>query len=579
MSNKFDQLLTMNNLQFNLDKIAGSIEEGSLKEFLKQEKNRRELRKRNRDEFNSKELNQAYSYYWRKMKEFESLELREQLEKTFELYIDLCNRFDPLSYGEIVWEYMDVLDPYSPEGAEDEFPPYSSVTEVDSESNYYLSQAKMLYLYNRMCEKLKYLVKMVRKRGGVKRVEEAARGAGCAKNVFAEAVKETMEESVASIEDYEMPPEEDDATCDYLEGSNCKLEENPKEEWEPDETYVLQEYEFRKTTELSSLHLKVGEYLYEARCILEEQKDKEGRYKALGVLWDDIDKENGGYVDDRARVPDEEDLYKIGVKTGLIEPVEKMRRTDVLRNYLDRVEKVTGAGENVTNTGWSWEPAERLYPAVVVLYWLRYSIREEMRNLHRQMRRYKDVEKHRFAVHGCWEKKIDWASGTVKMVYEEKQGYETDEDLDRPDLPRWITGEQVEEMDVDKKPEEEKPEEEKPEEGKQEINSIPISQDKARKLFRALSNERVGWLSAPIDEDEFVNVLMHKPAGRRIKLKKLCQVRHVTKKHLFPDKKLKHSEWELIKQLFEAENGTMGRVEKANKPPENSEILDKMMDE
>lgn len=561
----------MNNLQFNFDKIAGSIEEGSLKEFLKQEENRRELRKSNGDEFNSKELNQAYSYYWRTMKEFESLELREQLEKTFELYNDLCNRFDPLSYGEVVWDCMDGMVWYSPEGAEDEFPPYSS---VESESNYCLSQAKMLYLYKRMCEKLIYLVKMVRKRGGEKRVEEAASGAGSAKNVFAEAVKETMEESVASIEDYGIPPEEDDATCDYLEGSNCKLEENPKEEWEPDESKVIKEYEYRKTTELSSLHLKVGEYLYEARCILEEQKDKEARYKALGVLWDDIDKENGGYVDDRACVPDNEALYKIGVKTGLIEPVEKMRRTDVLRNYLDRVEKVIGAGEYVTNTGWSWEPAERLYPAVVVLRWLLYSIREEMRNLHRQMRRYKDVEKHRFAVHGYWSNEIDLASGTVKMVYVEKQGYKTDEDLDRPDLPRWITGEQVEEMDVDKKPEEEKPEE-----VKQEINSIPISQDKARKLFRALSDERVGWLLAPMNEDEFVNVLMHNPAGKKIKFKNLRQVRHVTKKHLFPDKKMKHSEWELIKQLFEVENGKMERAEFPKKSPKNSEILDEMMDE
>ena len=557
----------MNNLQFNFDKIAGAIEEGSLREFLKQEENRRKSRKRNRDEFNSKELNQAYRYYWRTMKEFESLELREQLEKTFELYNDLCNRFDPLSYSEVVWECMDGMVWYSPEGAEDEFPPYSS---VESESSYCLSQAKMLYLYKRMCEKLIYLVKMVRKRGGGKRVEEAASGAGSAKNVFAEAVKETMEESVASIEDYGIPPEEDDATCDYLEGSNCKLEEKPKEEWEPDESNVIKEYESRKTTELSSLHLKVEEYLYEARCILEEQKDKEARYKALGVLWDDIDKENGGYVDDRACVPDEEDMYKIGVKTGLIEPVEKMRRTDVLRNYLDRVEKVTGAGDDVTNMGgevdivegWSWEPMGRLYPAVVVLRWLLYSIREEMRNLHRQMRRYRDVEKHKFAVHGYWSNEIDWASGTVKMVYVEKQGYETDEDLDRPDLPRWMTGEQVEEMDVDKKPE---------------INSIPISQDKARKLFRALSDKRVGWLSAHMKEDEFVNVLMLKPAGKKIIFKNVSQVRHVTKKFLFPDKKLEHFEWELIKQLFEAENGKMERVERANKTPKNSEILDEMM--
>ena len=557
----------MNYLQFNFDKIAGAIEEGSLREFLKQEENRRKSRKRNRDEFNSKELNQAYRYYWRTMKEFESLELREQLEKTFELYNDLCNRFDPLSYSEVVWECMDGMVWYSPEGAEDEFPPYSS---VESESSYCLSQAKMLYLYKRMCEKLIYLVKMVRKRGGGKRVEEAASGAGSAKNVFAEAVKETMEESVASIEDYGIPPEEDDATCDYLEGSNCKLEEKPKEEWEPDESNVIKEYESRKTTELSSLHLKVEEYLYEARCILEEQKDKEARYKALGVLWDDIDKENGGYVDDRACVPDEEDMYKIGVKTGLIEPVEKMRRTDVLRNYLDRVEKVTGAGDDVTNMGgevdivegWSWEPMGRLYPAVVVLRWLLYSIREEMRNLHRQMRRYRDVEKHKFAVHGYWSNEIDWASGTVKMVYVEKQGYETDEDLDRPDLPRWMTGEQVEEMDVDKKPE---------------INSIPISQDKARKLFRALSDKRVGWLSAHMKEDEFVNVLMLKPAGKKIIFKNVSQVRHVTKKFLFPDKKLEHFEWELIKQLFEAENGKMERVERANKTPKNSEILDEMM--
>ena len=579
MSNKFDQLLTMNNLQFNFDKIAGAIEEGSLREFLKQEENRRKSRKRNRDEFNSKELNQAYSYYWRKMKEFESLELWEQLEKTFELYNDLCNRFDPLSYGEVVWECMDGMVLFFPEGAEDEFPPYSS---VESESSYCLSQAKMLYLYKRMCEKLIYLVKMVRKRGGGKRVEGAASGAGSAKNVFAEAVKETMEESVASIEDYGIPPEEDDATCDYLEESNCKQEEKPKEERKPDESYVIKEYESRKTTELSSLHLKVEEYLYEARCILEEQKDKEYRYKALGVLWDDIDKENGGYVDDRACVPDDEDMYKIGVKTGLIEPVEKMRRTDVLRNYLDRVEKVTGAGDDVTNIGgevdivegWSWEPMGRLYPAVVVLCWLLYSIREEMRNLHRQMRRYKDVEKHRFAVHGYWSNEIDWASGTAKMVYVEKQGYETDEDLDRPDLPRWITGEQVEEMDVDKKPEEEKPEA-----GKQEINSIPISQDKARKLFRALSDKRVGWLSAHMKEDEFVNVLMLKPAGKKIIFKNVSQVRHVTKKFLFPDKKLEHFEWELIKQLFEAENGKMERVERANKTPKNYKILDKMMDE
>ena len=78
-------------------------------------------------------------------------------------------------------------------------------------------------------------------------------------------------------------------------------------------------------------------------------------------------------------------------------------------------------------------------------------------------------------------------------------------------------------------------------------------------------------------EDEFVNVLMLKPAGKKIIFKNVSQVRHVTKKFLFPDKKLEHFEWELIKQLFEAENGKMERVERANKTPKNSEILDEMM--
>ena len=118
---------------------------------------------------------------------------------------------------------------------------------------------------------------------------------------------------------------------------------------------------------------------------------------------------------------------------------------------------------------------------------------------------------------------------------------------------------------------------------KKTMNHIAIGENEARKLYNALCDDSVKWLMEPQDEDEFVNILTLPPSGKRIKLKQVCQVRYITKGYLFTPKegnetrKVTKKEWEIIMQIFDAENGKMENVQHATKTPQNSKNLNCLM--
>ena len=115
------------------------------------------------------------------------------------------------------------------------------------------------------------------------------------------------------------------------------------------------------------------------------------------------------------------------------------------------------------------------------------------------------------------------------------------------------------------------------------IDHIMMDEDKAKKLYRALTDKNVDWLMEPKDEYKFVNHLTSKPVGNKIKLKSLNQIYYIAKHYLFPpqnEKKkrnIKNEEWGIIKQIFDSEEGNITNVDKAYKKPQNYEKLDALM--
>ncbi|MCR5192488.1 MAG: hypothetical protein K6D59_04210 [Bacteroidales bacterium] len=263
-------------------------------------------------------------------------------------------------------------------------------------------------------------------------------------SAFKKAVQETNEELYPDVDYDPVQGLDEDFYPDYENDDDYKKVDLPPEEVE---TLVIHEFEARKVTPLSELPAKLDYYFNTAWKIL--GIDDEGKkYQALGKFYDDIDKENGGYIDGTPQLPfDEIESSKLAEKLRLIEPSGKRRETDVLKDYLQRVEKLINKGTDVTNIGggvtiiegWDWNPVEGKYPAVVILEWLMIKIRKEMRNLHRQASYFEDIPKHKFIVHGHWDFIVN-DDETADWVYIEEQKYVTDDDLDPSPLPEWITG-------------------------------------------------------------------------------------------------------------------------------------------
>ncbi len=113
---------------------------------------------------------------------------------------------------------------------------------------------------------------------------------------------------------------------------------------------------------------------------------------------------------------------------------------------------------------------------------------------------------------------------------------------------------------------------------------INMDDKEAKKLYRAVSAPEVKWLAdEDLDEVSFVNRLTLPPDGNKIILKQLNQVYYITNKYIFPPTKGKtlrrktKDEWQLIKDVFDAKDGSMMRVEGANKKPAGYKEVDKYM--
>lgn len=263
-------------------------------------------------------------------------------------------------------------------------------------------------------------------------------------SAFKKAVQETNEELFPDVDYDPVQGLDEDFYHDYENDDNYKKVDSPPEEVE---TIVIHEFDARKVTPLSELPAKLEFYFNTAWKILGINDDGK-KYQALGKLYDDIDKENGGYIDGAPQLPsDDIESCILAEKLRLIEPSGKRRETDVLKDYLQRVEKLISEGDDVTNIGgevtiidgWDWNPVEGKYPALVILEWLMIKIRKEMRNLHRQASYVEDIPKHKFIVHGHWDFIVN-DDDTADWVYTEEQKYVTDDDLDPSPLPKWITG-------------------------------------------------------------------------------------------------------------------------------------------
>lgn len=115
------------------------------------------------------------------------------------------------------------------------------------------------------------------------------------------------------------------------------------------------------------------------------------------------------------------------------------------------------------------------------------------------------------------------------------------------------------------------------------VDHIMMDSEKAKRLFKALKDKDVQWLVGPLKENEFVNCLTLPPSGEKIKLHQLCQIRYIARHFIFPPepgktiRRFKPEEWDLIRQIFEAEYGNMSRVDEANKDPQNHETVDQIM--
>lgn len=113
------------------------------------------------------------------------------------------------------------------------------------------------------------------------------------------------------------------------------------------------------------------------------------------------------------------------------------------------------------------------------------------------------------------------------------------------------------------------------------VNHIIMDEKKARHLYRGLF--AAGWIIGPLDENTFVQRLTSDSHENKIKLRQLNQIHYITRKYIFPPepgkstRRMKPWEWELIKQVFDTENGDMCRVDTASKEPKNHKKVNHYM--
>lgn len=442
---------------------------------------------------------------------------------------------------------------------------------------------------------------------------------------FEKAVRKALDyalpDSDSPNNDPELAPDEGFCPDNYRYDDYEEFRFFPKKR---DKNNVIYEFESRKATPLYELPAQLELYFTAAKDIL-KIGDIGKRYQALGRLYDDIDKENGGYLDDSPK-----DCFnyafsqELAEELGLIKPNGKKSKVNVLKDYLQRVEKLITQGDDVTNIGgeatiiegWDWNPVEGIFPAVVILEWLMISVRKEMRYLYWRACKFEDIPKHRFLEYGHWDEEINESQQKVEYVYVEEQKYVTDNTLDPSDLPEWITGNPGSE---ESKSVEDKTEaNESPlEDGKnkkvpeKQAGTLPLSlqetppqkegmkdhideidEKTARCLYKALSNKeeprKVDWLVAPLDENEFVRRLFANPPNpeKKITLEKPSQVKHITEHYLFPKDKPKkgrerrnytHGEWDVIKKIFDTEPISKNLFDTASLNPRNCQNLDALM--
>lgn len=112
--------------------------------------------------------------------------------------------------------------------------------------------------------------------------------------------------------------------------------------------------------------------------------------------------------------------------------------------------------------------------------------------------------------------------------------------------------------------------------------TMHITMDKkiVRVIYNALRAKDVDWLADKnLDFKSFMNILTLPPSGKKIKLRQLNQIHFITRTYFFPPedgkktRRMTPEEWNLIKHLFDSEDGDMSRVDKANKKPQGYENL------
>ena len=219
--------------------------------------------------------------------------------------------------------------------------------------------------------------------------------------------------------------------------------------------------------------------------------------------------------------------------------------------------------------GWSWEPVDGIYPALVIMDSLMGAIRADMRIIHRQalIVNGEDIPKHKFP-------KCTAYFGEEKDKIEFNREYISDDDFDKSEYScPW---DEVEEVPFAKIVTENKPTKKKTEKE----THIKIDEEKAKKIYHASNADGVKWLVEPMDETVFVNRLTLPPSGEKIKYKQLNQIYYITKHYLYPPKNGKKKRnltkeiWDLIKKVFDTEDGKMDNVDTATKTPQNSEKFD-----
>ena len=404
-------------------------------------------------------------------------------------------------------------------------------------------------------------------------------------SAFKKAVQETNEELYPDVDYDPVQGLDEDFYPDYDNDENYKKVDLPPEEVE---TIVIHEFEARMVTPLPELPAKLDFYFNTAWKILGIDNDGK-KYQALGKFYDDIDKENGGYIDGAPQLPsDDIESCILAKKLRLIEPSGKRRETDVLKDYLQRVEKLINKGTDVTNIGgkvtiiegWDWNPVEGKYPAVVILEWLMINIRKEMRNLHRQASYYEDIPKHKFIVHGHWDFIIN-DDDTADWVYREELKYVTDDDIDPSPLPEWITGKSGSE---ESKSVEDNTEVYTPSLGEEkENNLIKMVEKDAHQLYKDLVC--VEWLVEPLDENKFVNRLFSKPDHpngtektevKKILLKSANQIYTTAARYIFlkdEKERLNKKQWDAIKQIFDTQDHKLNTTKNIYNEPQYFEKL------